>query len=404
MKVFEHLLLLSAFWCGANSAFAQTWTQTSAPTNSWRCVASSADGSKLVAAVNFGGIYISTNSGVTWETTSAMYAPWVSTASSADGTKLAAAPAYGFIYLSTNSGATWKQSGAPLRNWVSIASSADGSKLVAASYLGSIYRSTDSGTTWTANTNLVEYVIEYQPKVATNAIPVTKWQAVVSSADGTKMTAVTGFSGIYITTNSGVTWIQSRAPNDYEEWFCAASSADGSKLIAAEVPSTYVSANSGMTWGRSDSPDELWASVASSADGNKLVLISSYESNVISGDIYSSADSGATWISNAAPKLAWASVASSADGSKLVAASNGGGIWTLQTKPVPQLNLAPLGSNLTVSWIIPSTIFVLQQNLDLSTTNWTGVTNPPVLNLANLRNEVILRPPGSNVFYRLKTP
>ena len=35
--------------------------------------------------------------------------------------------------------------------------------------------------------------------------------------------------------------------------------------------------------------------------------------------------------------------------------------------------------------------------------NWTDVTNPPVLNLTNLQNQVILFPPGSNTFYRLKT-
>jgi hypothetical protein len=30
--------------------------------------------------------------------------------------------------------------------------------------------------------------------------------------------------------------------------------------------------------------------------------------------------------------------------------------------------------------------------------------NPPVLNLTNLQNEVILSPTGSSIFYRLKTP
>jgi hypothetical protein len=46
----------------------------------------------------------------------------------------------------------------------------------------------------------------------------------------------------------------------------------------------------------------------------------------------------------------------------------------------------------------------LQQNSDLTTTNWTVMTNAPVLNLTNLQNQVILSPSGSNAFYRLKTP
>ena len=45
---------------------------------------------------------------------------------------------------------------------------------------------------------------------------------------------------------------------------------------------------------------------------------------------------------------------------------------------------------------------MMQQSADLQ--NWADMTNQPVLNLTNLQNEVILPPPGSNVFYQLKTP
>jgi hypothetical protein len=99
------------------------------------------------------------------------------------------------------------------------------------------------------------------------------------------------------------------------------------------------------------------------------------------------------------------STASSADGNKLVAAAiKASGIWTGQSTPSPQMNLNPAGNNLVLSWIVPSMNFVLQQNSDLTTTNWTVVTNAPVLNLTNLQNQVILSPSGSNAFYRLKTP
>jgi hypothetical protein len=61
----------------AHFAFAQTWTQTSAPSNNWVSVAMSADGRRLAAVANYtggtagGGIFISTNSGATWVATSA---------------------------------------------------------------------------------------------------------------------------------------------------------------------------------------------------------------------------------------------------------------------------------------------------------------------------------------------
>jgi hypothetical protein len=45
----------------------------------------------------------------------------------------------------------------------------------------------------------------------------------------------------------------------------------------------------------------------------------------------------------------------------------------------------------------------LQQNPDLITTNWTDVTNTPVLNLTNLQNQVFLPLPAVNSFYRLES-
>jgi hypothetical protein len=85
-------------------------------------------------------------------------------------------------------------------------------------------------------------------------------------------------------------------------------------------------------------------------------------------------------------------------------ATVGGGIWTAQTPPGSSLNIAPTNGNLALSWTMPSTIFVLQQNPDLTTTNWADVTNPPVLNLTNLQDEVTLPMPAGSGFYRLKTP
>jgi ligand-binding sensor protein len=67
-----------------------------------------------------------------------------SVASSADGTKLVAVVYGGQIYTSTDSGVTWTPQ-ASNRNWFGVASSADGTKLVAVVDGGQIYTSTDSG-------------------------------------------------------------------------------------------------------------------------------------------------------------------------------------------------------------------------------------------------------------------
>jgi hypothetical protein len=115
------------------------------------------------------------------------------------------------------------------------------------------------------------------------------------------------------------------------------------------------------------------------------------------GLIYTSTNWGATWNAADAPSLNWSSVASSADGSKLVAVSLDGGIFIYGTTIMPTLGLAQSGGRNVLWWPWPSTGFVLQQNSDLSTTNWTDVTNAPVLVY-----QVIVSPTGGNNFYRLK--
>jgi hypothetical protein len=183
--------------------------------------------------------------------------------------------------------------------------------------------------------------------------------------------------------------------------YSLAASADGKKLMAmSSVVSGniagYGSTNGGNSWLSNNLPvANSWIAVASSADGTKLVAVSQKTG------IYSSTDSGQTWISNNAPPLIWQAVASSADGTKLFAVVHNGGIWTLQITPTPLMHILST-NHLILSWIIPSTNFVLQSSTNLG--NWMDLTNEPVINLTNLQDQVVLPRPGSNVFFRLKTP
>jgi hypothetical protein len=384
-------------WKAATTNWAMAWTLSVALRTNWFAVASSADGSKLVAAAGgisdgypngLAPIYTSTNSGADWTTAGGPSADWQTLASSADGSKLVAAarsysanvggswvPIQGAIYISTNSGATWDLTSAPITNWTAIVSSADGTKLVAAGAPG-IYTSTDSGAHWISN----------------NA-PSLGWQALASSADGAKLVAA-AYPGIYTSINSGATWTSNSA---LKGWTLVASSADGLKLVGATSDGNgggriYTSTNSGATWTPTSAPSKYWSSVASSADGAKLAAAG--------GDtLFISADAGATWTQTTGIGYA---LASSADGNKLVAVVSGGGIYTLQTTPTPALTITPSSGNALLAWIIPSMDFRLQQNSDLTTTNWTDMTTPPVLNLTNLENQVMLPPTNSRSFYRLR--
>ena len=109
----------------------------------------------------------------------------------------------------------------------------------------------------------------------------------------------------------------------------------------------------------------------------------------------------------------WTGVAISADGCKLIAAASDGagllqvlpgGVFTLQSTPAPVLAVARSGGKLAFSWIVPSIHFVLQQNPDLGTTNWTDVPATPALDYSTLRNQVTIPAPAGPMFYRLASP
>ena len=249
-----------------NSAdYGVTWSQgTGLPTGSGvgpSGVASSADGTKVAAVSNKGGIgggiFVSSNSGGSWVNTAPGSANWFAIASSTDGTKLVTVISNansGAIYVSTNSGqsGTWVEQNAPIGTWNSVASSADGSKLVATIFGGGIY--TNSGTTW---------------KITTAGTK--NWASVASSADGSKLAAAVNAGGIYTSTDSGRTWLQSSAPT--KNWTCVTMSSDGSKLAATVFGGgIYFSANYGVAWTQQTNAPSVanWQAIVASADGSRL--------------------------------------------------------------------------------------------------------------------------------------
>jgi hypothetical protein len=392
------LELLLICFCGllaADHTSAQTWTKTTATNKNWTCVTSSADGSKLAAAVNGGGIYVSADSGVTWAlATNAPHSisvDWVSIASSADGTKLVAT-APNIIYTTLNSGVTWVSNSVPALSWTSVASSGDGRALAAgAPFAQPVYLSTNSGTNW-----------------ATTSPPSNDKSYAALSANGKQLAVALNVGAIYISTNWGTTWRTSSAPR--LGWSAIASSADGAGLVAGTSgfggPSPsgaiYSSTDAGANWRSNNVPNLGWASVASSADGVTLAAVA------FSGTaVFISTNSGVTWTSNSVPGATsiFSSVAASADGSKLVVAgANNSGIWTYQSTPTPKISLKASSNGLAFSWIVPSSPFVLQQSSNLTATNWLTLTNTPTLNLTNMQNEVVLPPSGATSFYRLAAP
>lgn len=410
-------VLLLSISAGALStigwATAQNWIQSSAPSIYWRSLASSANGSNIVAvSFSSSGIYISTDSGITWNSNSLHTTVGFNcVASSADGNRLLVGTTSHALFSSTNAGMTWRSNSIPVNSWMSVASSADGVKLAAGSF-GPIYTSHDSGATWQVRD------ISVPPEYAHFV-----WKGLTCSADGTKLAAVGSGSTvypldhraglIYTSTNSGITWQPTQAPDT--NWCSIACSADATTLIAAssvypygQFPyssSIFVSTNFGSTWRICDNPEtrglQREISVACSADGTRMVAASAGFSSP--GVILISTNSGLTWSSNNTPVGGWSAVASSADGGKLAAAIYSGPIYTRASSGqwLPSLSITPSGNEAVISWIIPSSDFVLQQSSDLGVNDWAGVQAIPTL--TNMQKRVTIPLLPGAWYYRLKS-
>jgi hypothetical protein len=396
----QHVLKILLTACFASSvlaaggfAHAQTWAQMGANTNYfWAGIVSSANGKKLIATDYEGsgeGIYLSTNSGATW-TFSCPLNFAGRTVCSADGTKMAVEAWNGVmsIYTSTNSGQTWSQAGAPpMGGWNnnirSMIGSADGSELFVFYADGTdnsgVYGSTNWGVTWSTVATLNE-----------------PWTSTTCTGDGTKLAVATSDSNaqILVSTNTGISW-RPAAPMPSPSASILLSTADGSKLIAANSAGLFISTDWGISW--SETNAATGGEIVSSADASLLLGM---RLNTLNGnyDICTSTNLGASWISNSLPEAPWAWVACSADGNELIA--NGtNGIWISKTAPSPQLDLAPANNRLFFSWIVPSTNMVLQESPDLNT--WTTLTNCPALNSATLQEQLTLSKGSNNGFFRL---
>jgi hypothetical protein len=373
------IVLISAIVLVLTYGFAQTWSQSSPDYDSLFSVNSSADGSKIMTLTSGMQVYFSTNHGAIWNTQNTTL-PLSLSACSADGKKVVAvfaAHAPQHVIVSTNAGITWNTTGAPIGDWRSCASSTDGNKLVAAIYGGLIYTSTNGGSLW-----------------RTNTAPAKDWYGLASSADGTRLAAVAYNDTIYTSTNSGFNWAPTMAP--VNSWFSIASSADGNHLVAAGAGGIYISSDAGGSW----SPTGFGGNaVATSADGR--IMIASTSTNFGGpGNIWTSTNYGINWTVSDAPTLDWLSVASSADGNELLAGEYA--VWIYRATPAPALNLTAASTNLELSWLIASTNLVLQQSTDLF--SWSNITNPPVLNLTNLQDQIGFSSSNSSGFYRLASP
>ena len=81
-----------------------------------------------------------------------------------------------------------------------------------------------------------------------------------------------------------------------------------------------------------------------------------------------------------------------------------GGFWSLisiaQTYGSPTMTVTHSGNNISIVWPSASSGFVLQQNSNLATTNWT--TSGFTISDDGTNKSIIITSPSGNLFFRLK--
>lgn len=191
--------------------------------------------------------------------------------------------------------------------WTSISISGDGIKQTAVANGENIFISTDSGLTW----------IPKGPK--------KKWVSVSVSENATFQSAISKDGNIYTSKDSGGTWF---AKDSIRNWIDIAISRKASTGITEGQFQTalvrngniYISNDSGASWiAKLISKD--WRSVAVSNNGSIQTAVA-YRDN-----IYRSTDSGVTWVSVPNTTFDWQSVSMIADGTIQVAATDIGIIY-----------------------------------------------------------------------------
>ena len=166
----------------------------------------------------------------------------------------------------------------------------DGSKLTNL-FDGNVSLQAPTGQQWT-NPTLFTFASGSELYPANDPESVHNWVDIATSYDGTIITALYSGDSIYVSSDSGQTWLK-RGPQ-YKFWVAVAVSNDGSKQIAVTNSETYVSINYGLTWSSVSIPtgvSELY-NVNISGDGNTIIVTANQD-----GDIwqYFTTDYGVTW-------------------------------------------------------------------------------------------------------------
>jgi hypothetical protein len=176
-------------------------------------------------------------------------------------------------------------------------------------------------------------------------------------------------------------------------------SKDKRKIVAMVLGGgpIYATANGGLHWAVFDSPGHYhFRLTGDETDGGFIaaatLLPHPQTDRADVAEINSSGQYGSTASAEMTPlKQDWYAVAVGPHGNKLI----------LSSLSTPTLTITKAGPLVIVSWPSSFSGFILQENTDISTPNWTDVTNNVVT--VPGENQVAINPQEANNFFRLKS-
>ncbi len=312
-----------------------------------------ASGNNLIAGDCNGYVYLSTDSGATWTFRDIVAIPWVCpncrlitlpivTLFANDSEVFAGAGGIdsASVHISTDNGLTWAVKDSAFTQSINCFVINNGT-LFAGTNNG-VYSSSNDGTSWSASSNgltLSNYdsIYHHPPQVNRLAI------------GGTNLFAGTSSEGVFISNNSGVSWISIDSGLG-SRLFTVGLATIGSNIFAADFgDGVYYTSNNGTNW-----------SVANNGLTNQMVnIIIANDSSLYLGTnigVFRSTNGGRLWtdISTGTQVDSSAIISLAVCYGYLFAGTNGNGVWRY-----------PLSQNSTLvknDFLSLPTHFVLKQN------------------------------------------
>ena len=248
--IFTHVSLNGSYAAAINydgvyysSDYGFSWSTSDVPSAAYLCLAASLTGQYVVVSDALGNLYKSSNYGATYTLVASSLSLPYAIAISSDGQYFYAlsSDGTGDIYIGSGETVTTTNVGTSI-TWYSITCDSTGAYVYAtgydALYNGLLYASADYGATWALNTTLP-------------AISDGNANQIACDSTGQLINLAAGPQGIYQSTNGGSTWAQLSAPIAGRYWLFLASDSTGTNLIAGDYignGTVFTSSDSGATW------------------------------------------------------------------------------------------------------------------------------------------------------------